>query len=251
MAPGGRRWSESPIPRVAPRRVRGVGSEVAAPEGVVTGQFYNYPQHTDGLSVDMAASGLAFQYAEAGQVAFIFAAGYNTGPTAPSGWSVIASGTSGPLDYVAASLLVTGSDDWILTLPDLPTDWADDPDFSMKPQIFMALFTGPTGSITGIVTTAAASSSQAMPTPAGGLVAPWNAYLASGGFDEGGPTIIPGYDPDLSGTALLHESYAMIGAMGGTGSSVAAVTSTVTAYDYTTLNPTAADWALGTFGWSA
>lgn len=67
MAPGGRRWSESPIPRPARRRVRGMaGEETTAPIAGFTTQFPTYA-YTSGL-YDGWSFGSDITFAAAGMV---------------------------------------------------------------------------------------------------------------------------------------------------------------------------------------
>lgn len=105
MAPGGRLWSESPIPRVAPRRVRMVGRRSTL---VVAGANAYAPGITAGYSEPpatqyMTQAGAGFPELNQGEAVVVLVAGYALGTiTLPTGWTTADSGTIGstPLQYV-------------------------------------------------------------------------------------------------------------------------------------------------------
>lgn len=106
MAPGGRLASESPVTR---RRARMAGASV--PLAWVWGaKSYNANDET---LVEPSADWVAS--VAAGEVAVGFAVGTAADWTAPAGWTVLASGSHGQLDYCAAYKRLTGSDSFGFT----------------------------------------------------------------------------------------------------------------------------------------
>lgn len=110
MAPGGRRWSESPIPRPGTvRRARAVGMPTPPSAGYEGGNSGSLAT-TSATSLTMDSSAAAD-----GQVAIVVAHAADVVVSAPSGWTVVASGTSGDLSYVIAWTTESGSTDYTLT----------------------------------------------------------------------------------------------------------------------------------------
>ncbi len=60
-----------------------------------------------------------------GDIVTVLAVGIDTGWTMPSGWTEIASGRSGDLDWLAAVRTVTGSDSWAFSMPDMTEGWTE------------------------------------------------------------------------------------------------------------------------------
>lgn len=183
MAPGGRRWSESPIPRVGKQRVRRMG--------VIPGMMPVYIDHdwvpsstTPGTDV-LDTSTLA-ALADDGNLFIVWCVGAGVGAfTAPAGWTVDASGTFG-LDssYLVAHTTKSGTTDWDFAFAD-----AIDADTWRAAAATVWEFEGTDGpqpSTTLVVdaATATASTAQALPAaPAGTFMPPWGAspdFWASG-----------------------------------------------------------------------
>jgi len=106
-------------------------------------------------------------------VALVF--GFNCGWSAPTGWTVVDSGDNGTtLDWLCASRVINGSDDWTFDGSTVPT-WST---YSTRPgHVFTWHFRGGSGtpSITATTDTTTGAETTAIPTiPTGG----WHAYAA-------------------------------------------------------------------------
>lgn len=105
-----RMWSESPIPRSKfMRRPQSVGTPVtpsAAYEGGNSGSLST--SSATSLTMDSSA-------AADGQVAVVVAHAADVAVSAPSGWTVVTSGTIGSLSYVVAWTVESGSTNYTLS----------------------------------------------------------------------------------------------------------------------------------------
>lgn len=110
-----RMWSEAPIPRPAALRrpdrqpvvvpnFRGYSGARASGTSIDVDNFFDMPDF--GNSVIPAA----------GDTALVVAYGYScSGITAPAGWTTLASGSAGSLDYRVAWRSLTGTDSFVFT----------------------------------------------------------------------------------------------------------------------------------------
>lgn len=126
MAPGGNRWSESPIPRVGIRRVRGVGvAQAPAAPTWLDWWYVNTTSSRGTADVDVSdwfstdwPSGHDNDWLEDGDTAVIVASMWGQALSAPTGWTSLLSGNVGDLHYlVAAQSNVTIDDPVVVGTP--------------------------------------------------------------------------------------------------------------------------------------
>lgn len=120
MAPGGRRWSESPIPRVAQRRVKaGKPADPVAPTFVDRDQWIPYLAEDNPFEIhDGGTYSPAFGTFDK---ALCWVYCYTTTFTPPSGWTTLLSGTYDGVQYWVGWVDGAGAGtDWTLTFAAAP-----------------------------------------------------------------------------------------------------------------------------------
>lgn len=231
MAPGGRRWSESPIPRVGKRRLPSVGVLGEAP--VFAG--YNATTTGDGstLTLPSANFGLPEYDPVAGDVIVAFIGGIDLSSlTLPAGWVAAASGTVGShLTYRVAYLVVTGSDAFGMSWS--PTWNFSDPAGYANNLCYVVEGDGRTP-VVSVSSVTGSTSSGALPT--GGMSNAWMCVKSTP--DSNAPNITAYPDAQVNAD-LVYAGYSHDDST----KSPLAATGSVTA----TAN---CDWALFSLTWS-
>jgi len=127
-----RMWSESPVPRVASRRVRSTSGAPVVPPGNMTfgpksGAFSLGVADVGSATVDLLthAYGIPGTYQVPGDEVVVLAFGVETGWAAPTGWHTVASGSAGVLDWIVARRVLTGSDSGEFTLSNMSPGWSE------------------------------------------------------------------------------------------------------------------------------
>lgn len=198
-----RRWSESPIPRAATRRVRMAG---APPPLYSNGYSHTVPQTRSAPPATVYMDQYNWtgtpSLAQGGAMLDLMV-GYQTGGwTLPTGWTSVASGTVGALEYEVAWCSHLTSPSGILTLP----SWS-------AGNSFLAIYT--IGPLTAgrdfpyelaatSVTTAANASSQVMADPTPGWVAPFSVTFMMRDAKSGWPFY--SVDTDVNGVTSSDET---------------------------------------------
>lgn len=249
MAPGGRRWSESPIPRVGPRRVR---SQSPAPVTVDTFTYFtgggqlnygqtNYPDNT----LDNMGGTAGETY-----VALLTCVG--VAPLLPSGWTTLISGNAGSLYYRAGYI------QWGPSTPQEQISTITGDTGSLDPPTNTGRMVWNMWGITGhytpsaAVDTRSAATSHPFKLPSGLWGSPWNhnAYLVPHpiGSSSASPTYDSGFTPYLvdygEGAGYPHLADDM-SANGGYGGSEA-----MSVIDSTRISVNNWDSASFAFGWT-
>lgn len=177
MAPGGRRWSESPIPRVGVRRVRMVGATPAGLVALDDGEWevrnsVGSPPYTQTAVLDIATGSSWVPADGEGVVVLMHGIGLGT-ITIPSGWTLVDEGTAGAIQWLCMFLVGDGTAvDQDVTFSTIPND---------TPVCYSYWsFSGASGweaAIAGATSdTAVADYDSAIDF--GSLVSPWNVTIA-------------------------------------------------------------------------
>lgn len=202
MAPNGRRWSESPVPRPKGRQVRQFAVPAPPPdppEWAITSLHFGYP---DAEPPTYELGGGDFAGYDTGN-AITIVVGVDAAPALPTGWTSLASGTHGDyLDYVIGTRAITGTDDWVVDLPGLPSDW-NTGSYPHKPRFKVAAFTVIYGGVNdgALAATVSTSTGSSGTFPTSSRVAPWNALIGApsdAAYQPGGPTYSDRFDMSFS-----------------------------------------------------
>lgn len=252
MAPGGRRWSESPIPRVGPRRVR---SQSPSPVTVDTYTYFTGGGELNYNDILFPSIGLEDMGGSDGETYVALLTCVGVAPLLPSGWTELLSGSVGSIGgglYYKAGYIHWGAatpGEQIASI----TGGAGSLDPPTNTGRMVWNMWGIVGHYTPhcSVTTRAAATSHPFQTPSPAWGSPWNmnAYLVPHplGSSSASPTYDSGFTPTLvnygEGAGYPHLVDDMDKDQYG-GSAP------VTAHDTTRTSVNAWDSASFAFGWT-
>lgn len=207
MAPNGRRWSESPIPRVARRRILrpGVPPVVAQPEFGFWD--FNTPNLGGGpWNICYDVPGSPYTPVEGDLVVAVVAGREMTSMPLPSGWTTLDAASSGDLHWHIGYKVITATEDYNITTtpaPDFSPPW----DYTGYANASTLLFKTP-GSLTPTVTvtgTGVDDTSFPLPSASGNGYNGWAAVLHGNDQDAASPDSWP--EPTRNQPDVVNHGY--------------------------------------------